>query len=124
MKVKAHLHLPKAKRGDEACISYLPYGQTSGTEYAGTLAMTNVTFKVSEAGRLRCLTENRKNVHAWVVGDILDVVSNQIPLGVKNHWRQARYNPRNGPHFVDSLTGESIHTARAAYMVGSKVYYI
>lgn len=126
IKVRAHLHLPKSKRGDDACISVAPFAYKPGqkTVYYGTVTMTNVKFKVSEPGRQRTLDTGVKNVHAWVVGDFLVGDEAQLPPGRPWDWRCARYNPKNGPHFVDSATGNPVFEARAAYMVGSKVFYI
>jgi hypothetical protein len=125
MKVKAHLHLPKAKRGDSDCISVAPFAfrKGNGTEYYGTVTLTNVKFKVSQPGRKRTLDSGRKNVHAWVVGDMIAATPSQHMPKFKN-FRLARYNPRTGPDFVDSVTGEPLYSAAAAYMVGSKVYYL
>ena len=40
--------------------------------YSTSLKLSNCQFKVSEAGRQRVLKEKRKNVHAGIVGNILD----------------------------------------------------
>jgi hypothetical protein len=39
--------------------------------HAPEVALENVEFKVSEAGRQRVLRENRKNVHSYVVGEFV-----------------------------------------------------
>ena len=41
--------------------------------HVSTIDLVDVTFKVSEAGRQRVLTERKKNVHAFVVGLVVDV---------------------------------------------------
>lgn len=124
-KVKAHLHLPKMKRGDAACISVAPFAHVKGqgVEYHGTVTLLRVKFQVSEPGRQRTLATGQKNVHAWVVGDQLDTLSNRIaPRG--DQWRQARYNPKIAGSFLDTKTGEPVHSARAAWMSGPRVFYI
>jgi hypothetical protein len=125
MKVKAHLHLPRHKSGVDEVISVAPFAFRKGdkTEYFGTVSMTNVRFKVSLTGRQRTLDTGVKNVHAWVVGDMVGGTSYQQPPKYKGY-RLARYNPRFGPDFVDSETGQALHSAKAAYMVGNKVYYL
>ena len=125
MKVRAHLHLPRLKSGVDEVISVAPFARVRGgrTEYFGTVTMTNVKFKVSEPGRLRTLRTGQKNVHAWVVGDLLHKTPSQHPPTL-SAWRIARYNPKFGPDFVDSATGQPLHSAKAVYMTGSKVYYI
>jgi hypothetical protein len=48
------------------CFSVRTKGRV--VAHAARLKLTNVTFKVSEAGRARVLREQRKNVHAFIVG--------------------------------------------------------
>ena len=55
----------------------------------------NPKFKVSQAGRIRVLKENRKNVHAGVEGTLLEVTP-QVTT-----WSRARYNPYEYGTFVD-----------------------
>ncbi len=63
--------------------------------------LTNVVFKVSEAGRQRVLKEGRKNVHAFVVGDWtgpkgaygMDKNDHNLPVRVA-------YNPYVAGHFL------------------------
>lgn len=131
MKVKAHLHLPRykafTKGGHEAVISVTPYAFVRGiskTEYAGTVTLTNVKFRVSQPGRIRTLTTGVKNVHAWVIGDVVVQTAGQYPPKSVDKWRQARYNPRETETFVDRETGLPVHSAKAALMVGARVYYI
>ena len=56
--------------------------------HANILTLTDVTFKVSEAGRQRVLREQRKNVHAGVVG-YLQGFESVSSVG----YEQAYYNP-------------------------------
>jgi len=49
--------------------------------------LTNVKFVVREAGRQRVLKEKRKNVHAWIEGD-LDEFTMEI-----SYRSVAKYNP-------------------------------
>lgn len=60
------------------------------------VTLENPKFKVSKAGRERVLREQRKNVHAGVVGDFcLDIIaSNKIV------WEHVRYNPYLFDSFV------------------------
>lgn len=75
--------------------------------HASAWEVQSATFKVSEAGRQRVLREQRKNVHAGVVGELVSWkdldgdnghVSNDFTwdnLGVK-----VTYNPYRGATFV------------------------
>ena len=42
--------------------------------HSANVSIRNPVFKVSEAGRQRVLREKRKNVHAFVVGELVDYV--------------------------------------------------
>lgn len=64
---------------------------------------TNITFKVSEAGRQRVIATGRKNVHAYaeVHGALYQKVGGPHGEGHRTWERvQVRYNPYEGPHFT------------------------
>ncbi len=77
-----------------------------------TMRATGVTFKVSEKGRQKVISEKRKNVHAFVVADkytkerwpIVPVIMD-VDDSIK-----IRYNPYKGAHFT--CNGFDIHSAR------------
>lgn len=48
--------------------------------------LSNVKFVVREAGRQRVLKEKRKNVHAWIEGDL-------VCKGLGTYQQIAKYNP-------------------------------
>ena len=87
-------------------------------KHANFVALENVTFKVSEAGRQRVLKEQRKNVHAGVVGTLVDsmyTVGNQ----------SVTYNPYKGSNFTLRGTDTPILAApSAALMVYDKKGFI
>lgn len=65
--------------------------------HANTVELANVTFKVSQSGRDRCLREHRKNVHAFVVGDLIGCGATprkDIPL------MEVTYDPYKASNFV------------------------
>lgn len=59
-----------------------------------TITLRDVEFRVSEAGRARTVARNRRTVHAYAVGYVLDLgacdVSSLIPV---------TYNPHRAAHF-------------------------
>lgn len=99
--------------------------------YVGWVGMNDVDFRVHESGRQRCIRENARNVHAWVVGRVVTCGSaDDNPIltldGDAFHdlgWRQALYDPYKGPAFVNARTFEPIHSARLAILSGKNVYY-
>ena len=75
------------------------------------LLLTDCTFKVSEAGRQRVLREQRKNVHAGVVGHFSKHVE---PAEVPKDPLLITYNPYRDGHFsvmqpLGSVKGEVVH---------------
>jgi len=88
--------------------------------HAMSVDLYNVTFIVNEAGRQRVLRDKKKNVHAYVRGDIGDVdgfksfKDRNLYVSPKYHpylhqpqntyCCTVRYNPYQHAHFVDSKT--------------------
>ncbi len=76
-----------------------------------TVVLSDVTPKVSEAGRQRVLRERRKNVHAGLVGTL-------VSIGGEAEWSHLtlakssmtsdviRYNPYHGRTFYTDLGGK------------------
>lgn len=125
----AHLHLPRLKAEDPNCISLKFPGER--IRYIGWAGMNDVQFRVQESGRLRCVRENVRNVHAWVVGRVVTCgPADDNPVfslaGDEFHalgWHQALYDPYKGGAFVNARTFEPIHTARLAILSDKNVFY-
>jgi hypothetical protein len=62
------------------------------------LTLANATFKVSEAGRQRVLREKRKNVHAGVLGELIE----SRPLCPT----PVSYNPYKYSTFINKAKGD------------------
>jgi hypothetical protein len=125
MSAWVHTHLPRLQAGDPDPISVKIPGQRIA--YASWVSLSDVEFKVHEAGRRRCVREGVRNVHAWLVGqEILRLPSRDFipvldfpPVG----FRQALYDPFRGPTFVDAKTLAPVLRADLAIMSGKNVYY-
>lgn len=79
------------------------------------VALTDVTFKVSEAGRQRVLRERKKNVHAGAVGQWTDdTIELTDPLAVT-------YNPYKYSTFVIADGELPIRTAGRAVLFQKKI---
>lgn len=77
--------------------------------------LADVTFRVSQAGRRRVVTEKRKNVHAFVRGVI---ASDEMHLrGPIETYTRARYNPYESGHFMDADTGVLLDGAQYGRLV-------
>lgn len=124
MRVEAHLHISKARKGENACISVrdLPNGKV---RCAGFLILHKVTFPVQPAGRKKAVETGVKNVHAFIRG-ILDT---EFDFGFPDHdwitsvgWREVSYRPQVG-HFFDVLTHAPITQSESVMMVSNRLYY-
>lgn len=60
-----------------------------------SVLLSNVSFKVNESGRNRVIREQKKNVHAYIVGYILNV--NSTPMSLLR--RAITYNPYKYGYF-------------------------
>ena len=85
--------------------------------HASKVTLKNVTFKVSEAGRQRVLRERKKNVHAFVEGDLVLLTGSKIQPRV---W--VSYNPyRDIGKFYEVVSNKSIDKAKYAVIVGRQI---
>lgn len=108
--------------------------------HASAVYLRDVEFRVSEAGRQRVLREQRKNVHAGVVGVLErwqsecgwkghgcwpeDTTYAYQTDGIVTHHLRATYNPYKGPSFVDADTLIPIKRATAARLTSERrVFY-
>lgn len=122
MSTWAHLHLPRLQASDPNPISVKIPGQR--IEYASWVSLKDATFRVSEPGRQRCIRQNVRNVHAWVVGEeILRVADYPVKDEPPATWHRAVYDPWKGGTFVDSQTLAPVLTADLVIMSGKNVYY-
>jgi hypothetical protein len=82
-------------------------------DYADEVRLRDVVFKVSEAGRRRVLAEGRKNVHAFVIGTLVDDLPD-TPTKVM-------YNPRTQSTFIEKETQRPVHSAEYARLINKQV---
>ena len=121
MRVKVHYNLHKK------CLSVISlekerYGRV--IDHVKRISLWDATFKVSNKGRQRVLREQRKNVHAHVVGSwVNDWFFNHqnFPRG-KVH--EATYNPYKYSSFVNTITFNPVHEAKQVYLNERNIYYV
>lgn len=80
--------------------------------YSNEIKLKNVKFLVSQTGRNRVLKENRKNVHAYVVGEITNYVQ------ITN--QEVKYNPYLYASFT--IDNNPIYESKYVLLVNGKVY--
>jgi hypothetical protein len=75
------------------------------TQRRDEVIVMHARFKVSPAGRARCLRERRKNVHAYLLTDhIMEHNPRRLVVG-----ERITYNPFKHETFVDTHNGEPVH---------------
>lgn len=94
--------------------------------HADEVVLTNVTPKVSQAGRERVLREKKKNVHAFLCGDLVNVnnfVSFRGRSVAASHIEvepdcneEITYNPYKYDKFVDKKTEWAMVSASMVHM--------
>jgi hypothetical protein len=84
--------------------------------YDTDIHLKDVIFKVQKGGRDRVRKEMRKNVHAGVVGKIVDSGGNYDTRG----WTLVTYNPYVHDTFVEYETGKPIYNAKEVILKNEK----
>jgi len=82
-----------------------------------SLRLTNVTFQVSQAGRLRCLENRKRNVHAFVVSE--NIPENIVTYDLTG-FKEVKYNPYKASSFVSDY--RKIIRADEVLLVNGKCY--
>lgn len=96
-------------------------GERKGRVIAHTneITLRDVTFRVSAAGRARVLREQKKNVHAgvvgWWTGRVDPTIRDCSDVAVT-------YNPYKYSSFVYADTEYPIFTADAAHLTNRRIY--
>ena len=105
------------------CLSVQYKGKV--IQHAISICLKDVVFKVSQKGRERVLREKRKNVHAFITGDI---APRHTPMyywdEYPNFERQVTYNPYKYNSFVYADTLEPIETADYAFIKGKEIFVL
>lgn len=110
MKVDIYFNLHKK------CLSIRHKGLVIA--HADNAELDNVSFVVSQAGRARVLREKRKNVHAFVRGELVSY-GQTFPNEPKGS--SVTYNPYKYDSFVRRVDESRIFKAIKAYVVGRSV---
>ena len=85
----------------------------------------NVKFIVQPAGRKRVLEEKRKNVHAFVRGDLIENpwwFALKETLEEDHYLTKVSYNPYKADHFIREDTGEAVYQAGDVWIAPHGVY--
>lgn len=94
--------------------------------HAKMVAMSNAQFNVGTGGSNKAKETGKKQVHAWLTGDIqvaqdCDVEATYQKLE-KAGYERVRYNPMDCSNFVKYSSNEPVLNAREAIIVLDRVY--
>ena len=111
LKVKVYYNLHKK------CFSVKDYRTGLVIGHTNRVVLEDATFKVSEAGRQRVIREQKKNVHAYVIGT-LKAWDDQSYWTAVTH--EAYYNPYTQSTFT--VEGQPIHASSQVVLKDKKVF--
>lgn len=98
-------------------------GKSSGGPVIGydtTVHLKDVIFKIYKSGQKRVRKEMVKNVHAGVVGKIIDSGGDYNTSG----WTLVTYNPYNHDYFVECETGKPIYKSNEVVLKNIKEIWV
>jgi len=127
MRVETYYNLHKQ------CLSFRARG--GKVAHARAMILNNVKFAVQPAGRYKVLTDRRKNVHAFVRGDLAWVAGLNDRIGdvvglddytranmIRQGYFRITYNPYKYDSFVYADTGEPIKSASQVVVIDKDIY--
>jgi hypothetical protein len=79
-------------------------------------------FRVSDAGRERCLREQKRNVHAFIASTAEPTAVERAMLPPAHKLAEVKYNPYRANTFINTKTGNAISTARAIYLIDGRCF--
>jgi len=118
----------------KACWSVQDYATRRVIGHATQVMVRDALFRVYDSGRERVLAEGKKNVHAFVVGELVGALWCGVADAITAsgyHWtpdckalrltanaegQGVTYNPRRFETFVTVADELPIHTAKAVYL--------
>lgn len=92
------------------------HGRWKVVKHTNDINLRNVCFKVSETGRQRVLSEKRKNVHAFIIGEL-------FPFAPKTPTQcvEVTYNPYASPLFTAKSKNKHLDKAKFVSIADGKV---
>lgn len=108
------------KNLNKDCFSIMDNKTKLVIGYADQVTLKDVRFVVKSSGQARAREQQRRNVHAFVVGRFVST-DKKKPPGVD---REAHYNPFYTDFFIDPTTESSLHAARIAHLEDGKCYVL
>ena len=114
--------------GKRVMVYYNLHKKTFSVQYRGRVMMhadyvklKDVEFRVREGGKEKVRQEMRKNVHAFVIGDLVDYCKFPCEnLPPESNDKVITYNPYKYDTFVKIDTEEPVYNANEIDMINTK----
>jgi hypothetical protein len=114
--------------GKRVMVYYNLHKKTFSVQYRGRVMMhadyvklKDVEFRVREGGKEKVRQEMRKNVHAFVIGDLVDYCKFPCEnLPPESNDKVITYNPYKYDSFVKRDTEEPVYNANEIDMINTK----
>jgi hypothetical protein len=87
---------------------------------SGSVALSNVVFRVQPGGQRRARSSGHRNVHAFAEGTPMS----ERPPVAEAQWRRATYNPFAHAGFVDCATGAVLTAAAMVVLDERGLFYL
>lgn len=96
--------------------------------HADGVLLKNPEFIVQEGGRQRVLREKKKNVHAYVRGELIaeipeDTLKGLIEMADDAGYKAVRYCPYDRKTFYEKDSDSAVYSGSYAMIYGSKILY-
>lgn len=111
-KVRVYFNLHKKMISVQSKVN----GSWKVVEHVEDILLKNVKFKVSEAGRQGVIKNRRKNVHAYIYGDVIK----SLPTPMNLIFSSVNYNPYKLERF--QVRNEYVDHADFVMINGCRVY--
>ena len=104
------------------CYTIMQDGRVKAS--AKQVRLKEAAFTVRESGRQRMLHEQRRTIHAYIVGTLIEYIHTEDAKSMSVlPGRSARYNPYRYSSFVDSQTEAPLSLADLVQLDESGVTY-
>jgi hypothetical protein len=114
--MRVHVYYNLQKR----CLSIRHRGKV--IKHAKSVILRDASFRVQPAGRERVLKQKRKNVHAYVAGELVeDFWFTEPSSRIFEGKRIVTYNPYKHKSFVDTNTGQPVTEAAHVLIRDKKI---
>jgi len=110
------------KNWKHGCYNIIQNGRLEAS--AKQVRLIDVEFRVRESGRERMLRDQRRNVHAFAIGHLMDFVHPSEHRDLEHMpGRGMYYDPYQFASFVDRETQEPVESARFVQLDEQGVIY-